>query len=171
MLLSYPQIIIVTKLATHTLHQHQHSEYPAQVTFKKKKKYFHLCLYSTLSTAQLLQGNSFLRTKKIYSICIYYYISVTIFWNHLRYAWRRRGQINRTGRWIWTDRKPGWLWTHGNSISALKAFTIHQEPGMQISIIHNSFNAEIHNAHLRRAKGAPKSARGRWEKASQKYLR
>lgn len=29
---------MVTKPATHTLHQPQHSEYPAQVTFKKKKK-------------------------------------------------------------------------------------------------------------------------------------
>ena len=56
--------------------------------------------------------------------------------------------------------------THGNSISALKEFTIHQISGMQISIIYNRFSAEIHCVYPSRAEEASKSARGRCEKAS-----
>ena len=53
---SHPQILMVTKLAAHHLHQPQPRSH--------QQKFFYICLCSTLSTAQLLQAISSFCTKK-----------------------------------------------------------------------------------------------------------
>lgn len=63
-------------------------------------------------------------------------------------------------------------WQKARSIVNIRKFnlcsqgvcTIHQEPGMQSSIMYNSVNVEIHNAYSSTAEGAPMSARGRRKK-------
>ena len=54
---SHLQILMVTKLASHHLHQPQPRS--------RQRKFSYICLCSTLSTAQLLQAISFLAPKRV----------------------------------------------------------------------------------------------------------